>query len=86
LDLFANCTFAVVAVDMRLDRRSANRIAEMAATGLEATLSPAHTMFDFDVVIVLGCGKGDGDIHAVGAVAAELVRDSLLRGVREGRP
>ena len=82
VDPFANCTFAVVAVDMTLDRRMANRLAEMAATGISRTVSPAHTLFDFDVVIALGCGGGDGDLHAIGTAAAELVQEALLRGAQ----
>ena len=81
-DPFANCTFAVVAVDMTLDRRSAHRIAEMASSGISRAVSPAHSMFDYDVVIALGCGTQRGDIHAVGAAAAELVQESIIRGVR----
>lgn len=79
-DPFANCTFAVVAVDMLLDRRMANRLAEMAAVGISRAVNPAHTMFDFDVVFALGCGKGSGDLHAVGCAAAELVQEALIRG------
>ena len=79
-NLFANCTFAVIATDMKLNRKGANKVAEMAMAGLARTLHPAFTMFDFDAVVVLSCGEKPGDLHAVGTLAADLVQASLLNG------
>lgn len=79
---YANCTFSVVCTDMALDRRDANRLAEMAFAGITRAISPAHPLFDFDAVIVLSCGDKDGDLHAAGALAAKLVHESLVSGVR----
>jgi L-aminopeptidase/D-esterase-like protein len=77
---FSNCTFAVVAVGARLDRRSANLLAGMAMAGISRTVRPAHTLFDFDAIITLGCGKGRFDLEALGEAAADLVAEALLRG------
>jgi L-aminopeptidase/D-esterase-like protein len=81
-DAFDNCTFAVVAVDARLDRRTANVLASMAMTGISRAVRPAHTLFDFDAVIALGCGSRKPDIHALGTVAADLVAEALVRGAK----
>jgi L-aminopeptidase/D-esterase-like protein len=79
-DPFANCTFAVVAVDMALDRRMANRLAEMASAGISRAVSPAHTIFDFDAVIAVGTGNKPADPTAVGAAAARGVHQAIIRG------
>jgi L-aminopeptidase/D-esterase-like protein len=79
-DPFANCTFAVVAVDMALDRRMANRLAEMASAGISRAVSPAHTLFDFDAVIAIGAGHKSADPTAVGEAAARGVHRAIIRG------
>ena len=78
-DPFSNCTFAVVATTARLDRRGANRLAGMAMAGLSRTVRPAHTLFDFDAVIALACGEDQPDLTALGAAAADLVAEALLK-------
>lgn len=83
-NLFANCTFAVVATDMKLNRKEANKVAEMAIAGLARALHPAFTMFDFDAVIVLSCGEKRGDLHGVGSLAAALVQQALVNGALAG--
>lgn len=80
-DPFANCTFAVVATSARLDRRAANKLAEMAMSGISRSVRPSHSMFDFDAVITLSCGNDETDIHALGTTAADLVAESLVNGV-----
>jgi L-aminopeptidase/D-esterase-like protein len=85
LSTFAgNCSFAVVALDMALDRPGANRLAESAMAGMTRAISPAHTLFDFDVVFVLSCGERRGDSLAVGEAAAALVHEAILRGAKAG--
>ncbi len=84
-DPFSNCTFAVLATSAHLDRGMANRLAEMAMVGISRTVRPAHTMFDFDAVIALSCGKDHLDITALGGTAGELLREALIRGVRAAK-
>ena len=82
IDPYANCTFAVVCTDMALERPEANRLAEMAFAGIARAVSPAHPLFDYDALVVLSCGDKRGDLHAAGAVAAKLVHEALVSGVR----
>lgn len=79
---FANCSFAVVALDMALDRAAANRLADCALAGMTRAISPAHTLYDFDAVFVLSCGERSGSPVAIGECAAALVQEALVRGVR----
>lgn len=77
-DAFANCTFAVVATNARLDRREANIVASMAMAAFGRAISPAHTPFDFDAVIVLSGGDLSTDLTAIGSIAGDLVDESLI--------
>ena len=81
-NLFANCTFAVVATNARLDRREANTVAESAMAGFARTIRPAHTPYDFDAVIVLSCGLEKPDLLALGSVAADCVAEAFVQGAR----
>jgi L-aminopeptidase/D-esterase-like protein len=79
-DAFANCTFAVVATDARLDRREANIVAGMAMAAFGRTIRPAHTPYDFDAVIVLACGESKPDLTTLGSAAADLVAEAFISG------
>jgi L-aminopeptidase/D-esterase-like protein len=79
----ASTTLAVVATDAELTKEHACAVAMMAHDGIARATRPAHTMFDGDTVFVLATGHaGRADLTAVGHVAAELVADAILRGVR----
>ncbi|MGB4338216.1 MAG: P1 family peptidase [Bacillota bacterium] len=83
-----NTTVAVVATDVILDKEGANKVAAMAHDGLARAIVPAHTMFDGDTVFCLSTGRrrlyGDraADITAVGALAAQVVAEAIVRAVR----
>lgn len=82
-----NTTLAAVATDAYLNKEGANKVAQMAHDGLARTIRPAHTMLDGDTVFVLATGerpkKGDGvDPSVVGAAAAELLAQAVIRAVR----
>jgi L-aminopeptidase/D-esterase-like protein len=79
----ASTTLAVVATDAELTKEHACAVAMMAHDGIARATRPAHTMFDGDTVFVLATGHaGRADLTAVGHVAAELVAEAILRGVR----
>ncbi len=80
-------TLAVVATDARLSKAQATKVAQMAQDGLARTLAPAHTPWDGDTIFALATVVRDAaveaaDVLVLGAVAAELVAESVLRGVR----
>lgn len=83
---FSNCTFAVVATSARLDRRQANRLAEMAMAGISRAVRPAHTPYDFDAVIVLGCGSDEPDLVALGSASSDLVHKAIISGALAATP
>jgi L-aminopeptidase/D-esterase-like protein len=82
-----NTTLAAVATNAYLNKEGANKMAQMAHDGLARTIRPAHTMLDGDTVFALATGerpkKGDGaDPSVVGAAAAEVLAQAVIRAVR----
>lgn len=80
-----NTTLAVVFTDARFDRQAVTKIAALGQNGLARVLAPAHSMFDGDVVSALSLGEKEADLNAVGAVAAEVVAEAIVRGVKQAR-
>lgn len=80
-----NTTLAVVATDARLNKEEVNKVAQMAQDGLARSISPAHTMFDGDVVFALATGRRPASVTLVGALAAEAVAEAVRRAVLAAR-
>ncbi len=79
-----NTTIGVVATDASLDKEQVNKMAQMAHDGLARTIRPAHTMVDGDAMFALATGKaGLEDVTVLGAIAAEVVAEAIVRAVRE---
>ena len=76
-----NTTIAVVATNARLTKTDANRVALMADDGLARALSPSHTIGDGDTVFALATGRwsGQADTSIIGALAAEVLADAIVR-------
>jgi len=83
---FANTTIGVVATDAFLTKEGANKVAQMAHDGLARTIRPVHTMFDGDTIFALATGQKKADVNIVGAFAAEVFAQAILRAVRAARP
>ena len=80
-----NTTLGVVATNARLTKVEATKVARMAQDGLARTIYPAHTTRDGDTVYALATGRLDGpaDVSWIGAIAAEVLAEAVMRGVRE---
>jgi L-aminopeptidase/D-esterase-like protein len=80
-----NTTLAVVATDATLTKESANKMAQMAHDGLAQVIRPVHTMLDGDTIFALATGRRETpvDVSAVGAVAASILAEAVLRAVRQ---
>ena len=94
-----NTVLVAIATDAALTRLEAQRLAVMASAGIARVVSPAHTMFDGDIVFALSVprlslgtvsesrtvGEARADINALGAAAAEAAARAIVRGVTEAR-
>jgi L-aminopeptidase/D-esterase-like protein len=72
----------VVATNARLTKEEANKMAQMAQDGIARTIRPAHTMFDGDTLFALSTADIRADVDVVGAYAAEVVAEAIVRGVK----
>jgi L-aminopeptidase/D-esterase-like protein len=80
-----NTTLAVVATNARLTKADANRVALMADAGIARAVTPAHTAADGDTVFALATGQwhGRGDVTLIGALAADVLAEAIVRAVKQ---
>jgi L-aminopeptidase/D-esterase-like protein len=80
-------TIGVVATNSRLTKADAQRVAIMAHDGYARAISPVHTPWDGDVIFALATGTHgeDADVGQIGALAAEVMADAIVRAAREAR-
>lgn len=80
-----NTTLAVVATNAQLTKAEANRVALMADAGIARAVTPAHTTADGDTVFALATGRWNGraDASAIGALAADVLAEAIVRAVKQ---
>jgi len=76
----------VVVSNARLNKEQTNKVAQMAHDGLARTIRPAHTMLDGDTIFALSTGERNADVNIVGAFAAEVFSQAILRAVAKATP
>ena len=83
----ANTTIAVVATNARMTKADVNRVALMADDGLARSIRPSHTTSDGDTVFALATGRWQGQTSAtvVGALAADVLSEAVVRAVVQAR-
>jgi L-aminopeptidase/D-esterase-like protein len=79
-----NTTLAVIATDASLTKAQAKRVASMAHDGMARAIRPVHTMFDGDTVFALSTGTVKADITTIGAAAADLLAQAIVRAALAG--
>jgi L-aminopeptidase/D-esterase-like protein len=77
-----NTVIGVVATNARLTKEGANKVAQMAQDGVARAVRPAHTMLDGDTIFALSTGKRHADVNIIGAYAAEVFAQAIVRAVR----
>ena len=80
-----NTTIGVVATNAVLTKAQAQKVAQMAHDGFARAISPAHTPFDGDTIFALATGTrpGDANVGLIGALAAEVMADAILRAASQ---
>lgn len=78
-----NTTIGVVATNATLDKAQATKIAQMAHNGFARAISPVHTPADGDAIFTLATGTFNEavNIALIGALAAEVMADAIVRAV-----
>ena len=82
----SNTVIGVVATNAKLTKSQATKVAQMAQDGLARVIRPAHTMFDGDTIFALATGEQKADVSTVGAFAAEVMAEAILRAVKLAAP
>jgi L-aminopeptidase/D-esterase-like protein len=80
-----NTTIGVVATNAALTKAEATKVAQMAHDGFARAITPVHTPSDGDVIFALATGGRPGGANAglVGALAAEVVADAIVRAATQ---
>jgi L-aminopeptidase/D-esterase-like protein len=82
----ANTVIGVVATNAKLSKPEATKVAQMAQDGIARTIRPAHTMLDGDAIFTLATGEKRADPSTVGAFAAEVVMQAIVRAAQKAAP
>jgi L-aminopeptidase/D-esterase-like protein len=83
--LAENTTLGVVATNAALSKEQVNKVAQMAQDGVARCIRPSHTMHDGDVMFALSLGDKRADVTLIGAVAAEVVAEAIVRAVQKAK-
>ncbi|HVS14747.1 MAG TPA: P1 family peptidase [Thermoanaerobaculia bacterium] len=80
-----NTTIGVVATNARLTQVQAKKMAMMAHDGYARAISPSHLPSDGDLIFSLATGVFDGEVDAgiVGALAAEVMAEAIVRAATQ---
>jgi L-aminopeptidase/D-esterase-like protein len=81
-------TLAVVATNVELTKTSLTKLAMMANCGASRAIRPYHTTGDGDQLFAISTAtlpQPNVPLTALGALAADLVADAIVRGVRAAR-
>src|ERR1700690_349893 len=81
-----NTVIGAVATNARLTKSEATKVAQMAHDGLARAIRPAHTMLDGDTLFALSIGNRKSDVTSIGAFAAEVMTEAILRAVKMAMP
>jgi L-aminopeptidase/D-esterase-like protein len=83
-DPFRATTLAIVATNVTLTKTQLTKLAMVAHTGAARAINPYHTQADGDQVLAVSTGLSNQAISltALGAIAAEVLADAIVRAVR----
>ena len=80
-----NTTLGIVATNRALTKTQAAKLAQMAHDGFARAINPIHTQADGDTIFALSTGTDTvpADLTRIGALAAQVTADAVLRAVRQ---
>jgi L-aminopeptidase/D-esterase-like protein len=78
-----NTVIGVVATNAKISKAAVSRLARVAQVGIARTIDPCHTMYDGDALFFLSLGEKEADVTALGAVAAEVVAEAIIRAIQK---
>jgi len=87
LPIGANSTIGVVATNVAFEKVQLTKIAQMAHDGFARTINPTHTLADGDTIFAVATGAipAKANHGAIGALAADVMAEAVLRAVRSAQ-
>jgi L-aminopeptidase/D-esterase-like protein len=82
---FQNTMLGVIITNARLDKTAASLVSRLGQAGITKCVSPAHTIYDGDIVFTLASGEITVDPHTVGILAEAAFIEAILRAVEKSR-
>ncbi|ODV55821.1 MULTISPECIES: P1 family peptidase [Lysinibacillus] len=76
-----NTTIGVVALNAKLTKAEAKKIAQLTQNALARTIYPVHTMLDGDTIFVLGTGERTFALDYLGHLATKVMEEAILAGI-----
>jgi L-aminopeptidase/D-esterase-like protein len=79
-----NTTLGIIATNVTLTKAGATKVSQMAHDGFARAISPIHTPRDGDTIFTLASGDvpGDPNVLRIGALAAEVMADAIVRAAQ----
>lgn len=77
-----NTTIGVVALNAKLTKAEAKKIAQLTQNALARTIYPVHTMLDGDTIFVLGTGEQTFALDYLGQLATKVMEEAILTGIQ----
>lgn len=77
-----NTTIGAIAVNAKLTKAEAKKVAQMAQNGLARTIYPVHTMLDGDTVFALATGGEAYPVDLIGSLAAQVMEEAIIAAVK----
>jgi L-aminopeptidase/D-esterase-like protein len=81
-----NTTIGAVALNAKLTKAEAKKIAQLTQNALARTIYPVHTMYDGDSIFVLGTGEKQYPLDYLGQLAIEAMEQAIINAVKFAQP
>jgi L-aminopeptidase/D-esterase-like protein len=83
----SNTTIGVIATNVSFTKAQMKKISQMGHDGMARAINPVHTPWDGDTLFAMSTGVSRSVVDAgkIGAVAAEVVSQAILRAVRRAK-
>ncbi len=76
-----NTTLVAVATDARLSKSDLLRLIVRSHDALAATIRPAHTRYDGDIIFAVSCGEEEADMDVLGEAAFNVTAAAIISSV-----
>ena len=72
-----------IITNAKLDKQQATLVSRMAQAAVVKTISPAHTIYDGDMIFTIASGEIETDPHIVGVLGEEALKAAILRAINK---